>query len=188
MFKEEDQGKGMSYYIISYTLGYFGGISIGGYMAYYFGIRSGFLISGILSAISGILVLILFKEDQHLEQSSSIFKNNVLKSNFNLSNIKLLLKNRQFEIVTIISSIRWLIFGGIVAYIIWVLQVQFELNTIQTSYILILTVAIYILFVGISGKIIENLGHKKTMLLGQAIIILLYQVSKRIMLQVLIHN
>ncbi len=172
IYKEEEQGKGMSYYIISYTLGYFGGISLGGYVTFFLGIRSGFFISGILIALSGVLILFFYHEEHAIQQSSLDLQDNSVKTNFNLAVIKLLLKDRQFSMIVIISSIRWLIFGGIVSYIIWILEVQFHLNSIQTSFILILTVVMYIVFVGITGKFIKKWGSKLLMLLGQAIIVM----------------
>ncbi len=172
-YKEEEQGKGMSFYLMSYTFGYFGGISLGGYLSFYLGFRSVFLISGILAALSGILVFFFFKDNRtnRLDNQMDSEKKDQ-KNSLNLSNLKTLLKNPQFEAIVLVSSLRWFVFGGIVAYMIWVMQIQFHLDSIQTSYILIVIVAFYILFVGVTGKLVDRFNSKNILLLGQAIIIL----------------
>ena len=58
------------------------------------------------------------------------------------------------------------------AYLIWVLQVQFILDEIQTSYALILIVSAYIIFVVISGRLTDRHSPRKMMLVGQIIVII----------------
>jgi MFS family permease len=64
------------------------------------------------------------------------------------------------------------LFGGIVVYLIWVLQVQFLLDEIQTSYILIGIVALYVFFVFFSSRVIDKQGPRKMMIIGQSIVII----------------
>ena len=58
------------------------------------------------------------------------------------------------------------------AYLIWVLRVQFILDEILTSYALILIVAAYITSVFISGRLTDRLSPRKMMLIGQIIVII----------------
>ena len=58
------------------------------------------------------------------------------------------------------------------AYLIWVLQVQFILDEIQTSYVLIIIVAAYITSVFISGRLTDRHSPRKMMLMGQIIVII----------------
>ncbi|MHA1488361.1 MAG: MFS transporter [Promethearchaeota archaeon] len=171
LFDEGERGKGMSYYSLSFTLAYFGGISIGGYISYYFGFRNIFLISGVFATLSGVLILFFFKDEnektKNLDNSGNLEK----KKSLGFSDIKILLKNPQYEITMLINCMRWLVFGGIVAYMVWMMEIQFNLNQIQTSYFLIIIVAFYILFLIISGKLVDRFDSKRVMLLGQVIIV-----------------
>ncbi len=175
-FKKEEQGKGMAYNSVSFTLGYFGGVSIGGYLAVYFGFRNIFFISAFLATVSAIFILFLFKDPK--KNGSAVKENNNSNKSFE---IKILLGNSQYIVAVIINSIKWFLFGGIIAYIIWVLQVEFLLNEIDTSYILIFIVGLYISFVLITGKMVDKFGSKKIILTGQLIIVgfgsLFYMVS-----------
>lgn len=62
IYEKEEHGKGMGLYALSMSLGYFGGIVIGGYISSYLGFRNIFSISGILTIISGVVMIIFLKE------------------------------------------------------------------------------------------------------------------------------
>lgn len=169
-YRKEKQGKAMSYYSFSLTLGYFGGIVVGGYISTYLGFRMIFLISGILATFSAILILLFLKETI----KARVNKKTKMKKRAPLKNSKIfsLLKEPQYGFVVALNSIRWFIFGGIVSYLIWVLQIHFNLTRIQTSYLLLVVVAVYVVTILISGRLVDQNGPKKLMLIAQAIIIL----------------
>ncbi len=172
IYEKEDHGKGMGLYALSMSLGYFGGIVIGGYISAYLGFRNIFSISGILTIISGVVMVIFLKEKGNKKVKSDLGSSkNENKMSLNLENIKILLQEGQFTITIFLNSVRWFIFGGIMAYLIWVLQVQFILDEIQTSYALILIVAAYIIFVFISGRLTDRHSPRKMMLVGQIVVI-----------------
>jgi MFS family permease len=173
IYDKEEHGKGMGLYALSMSLGYFGGIVIGGYISSYLGFRNIFSISGILTIISGIVMIIFLKEKGNKKLKSDLESSkNENKMSLNLENIKILLQERQFIITIFLNSVRWFIFGGIMAYLIWVLQVQFILDEIQTSYVLILIVAVYIIFVFISGRLTDRHSPRRMMMVGQVVVIL----------------
>ncbi len=169
IYEKEEHGKGMGLYALSMSLGTFGGIVIGGYISSYFGFRNIFSISGVLTIISGVVMIIFLKEKENKPNLESPKNEN--KMTLNLANVKILLQERQFIITIFLNSVRWFIFGGIMAYLIWVLQVQFILDEIQTSYVLILIVAAYVTFVVISGRLTDRHSPRKMMLVGQIIVI-----------------
>ncbi len=169
--KEKEYGKGMALYSFSITIGFFAGFVIGGYVSYYLGPRSIFLIAGILAIISLIIIIILLKDPQQAF-SYQINKNvEQLKKPIKLSDIKVLLKEGQFRIIILINMFRWFLFFGVYPYIIWVIQVYYELDQVQSTYILILVVFLYATFIVFGGILADRIGHKKTMVLGQLIII-----------------
>ena len=170
-YSKEQHGKGMAFYSFSLSLGYFGGIIVGGFVSFYLGFRSIFFISGSLATISALLLFVFLKDPKlsksiHIQNDETNFNENGGKPN-----LKLLLKENQFILAVILNCIRWFLFGGIVVYIIWVLQVNWGLNQIDTSFLMIFVVLLYIIFVISSGRFIDRLGSKKIMLLGQGIII-----------------
>ncbi len=172
IYEKEEHGKGMGLFALSMSLGYFGGIVIGGYISSYLGFRNIFSISGILTIISGVVMIIFLKEKGNKKVKSDLESpKNENKMSLNLENIKILIQERQFIITIFLNSVRWFIFGGIIAYLIWVLQVQFILDEIQTSYALILIVAAYIIFVFISGRLTDRHSPRKMMLVGQVVVI-----------------
>jgi MFS family permease len=173
IYEKEEHGKGMGLYALSMSLGYFGGVVIGGYISSYLGFRHIFSISGILTILSGVVMFIFLKEKGNNKVKSNLESpKNENKMSLNLENIKILLKERQFIITILLNSVRWFIFGGIMAYLIWVLQVQFILDEIQTSYVSIIIVAAYIIFVFISGRLTDRHSPRKMMLIGQIIVII----------------
>ncbi|TKJ27624.1 MAG: hypothetical protein CEE42_01590 [Promethearchaeota archaeon Loki_b31] len=173
IYEKEEHGKGMGLYALSMSLGTFGGIVIGGYISSYFGFRNIFSISGILTIISGVVMIIFLKEKGNKKVKTDLESpKNENKMSLNLANVKILLQERHFIINIFLNSVRWFIFGGIMAYLIWVLQVQFILDEIQTSYVLILIVAAYITFVVISGRLTDRHSPRKMMLVGRIIVII----------------
>lgn len=173
IYEKEDHGKGMGLYALSMSLGTFGGIVIGGYISSYLGFRNIFSISGSLTIISGVVMFIFLKEKGNKKAKTDLESpKNENKMSLNLENIKILLQEGQFIITILLNSVRWFIFGGIMAYLIWVLQVQFILDEIQTSYVLIFIVAAYITFVFISGRLTDRHSPRKMMLIGQIIVII----------------
>ncbi|MBD3215728.1 MAG: MFS transporter, partial [Candidatus Lokiarchaeota archaeon] len=171
VYYEEKHGKGMGYYSLSMNLGYFGGIILGGYIASYLGFRNIFSISGFLILISAIFLIFVFnKSDSKSELKQTQNKTNPIT--LKKEKIKELLKEPQFTIAIVINSLRWFIFGGVVAYLVWVLQVFFKINEILSSYYLLLIVAVYVCFVIISGRVIDKQGPRKMMLIGQTIAII----------------
>ncbi len=169
--KEKKYGKGMALYSFTITIGFFGGFIIGGYVSYYLGARSIFLIAGILAIISLVVVFIFLRDPRKsfaLQNDDNIHE---LKKSIKLSDLKIILKERQFKFIILINMFRWFLFFGIYSYIIWVIQIYYELNHIEVTYILILLVLLYATFIVLGGFLADRLGHKKTMILGQILII-----------------
>jgi len=183
IFEKEQHGKGMGYYSLAMNIGYFGGIFIGGYISSYLGFRNIFSISGVLITVIAIFLLFALKEKDNPKVMNGNFEKN--KMSFNLKNIKALFKNNQFKFSVMLNCVRWFLFGGIVVYLIWVLQVQFLLDEMQTSYILIVIVAIYVAFVFYSSKVIDKQGPRKVMIIGQSIVIIF---GIPFFIDILIHN
>ena len=172
IYNKDQHGKGMGYYSLAMNIGYFGGIVVGGYIASYLGFRSIFSISGSLIIIVAILLFVVLKDrTESVKEISPRNTTQAKKLSFNIKNVKVLLRNHQYIITVSLNSVRWFLFGGIVAYLIWVLQVQFVLNEVETSYILIFIVALYVVFVFISSRILDHQGPRKLMIIGQIIVI-----------------
>ncbi|MBD3215945.1 MAG: MFS transporter [Candidatus Lokiarchaeota archaeon] len=171
IYDEEEHGKGMGYYSLSMNIGYFGGIILGGYISSYLGFRNIFSISGVLIFISAVFLIVVFNTSnpQNITTNSDLEKSANMA--LNKRNIILLLKEPQFGIAVFINSLRWFIFGGVVAYLVWVLQVFYKIDELSSSYYLLLIVALYVCFVIISGKQLDTKGPRKMMLIGQAIAI-----------------
>ena len=170
IFEKDQHGKGMGYYSLAMNIGYFGGIVVGGYISNYLGFRNIFSISGFLIIIIAVFLMIALKE----RKTEDAIKGNIAtnKMSLSLKNVSILLKNNQFKFSVLLNCVRWFLFGGIVAYLIWILQVHFGLDQIQTSYILIGIVFLYVVFVFISSRIIDKQGPRKMMIIGQSIVII----------------
>jgi MFS family permease len=171
IFKKDEHGKGMGYYSLAMNIGYFGGIIVGGYISSYLGFRSIFSISGGLICVTAILLFFILNErynnQDSLDPARDGDNNNMA---FNLKNIKTLLKEFQYVISVSFNSVRWFIFGGIVAYLIWVLQVHFSLDEIESSYVLIFIVALYVGFVFVASRILDRYGPRNIILIGVSIV------------------
>ena len=165
-YRREEHGKGMAYYSFSLSLGFLGGIVLGGYISYYFGFRVVFLFSGILTIISAVLILLFFKD---LRNHNGNDVNKQIEK-IRASHLKLLLHEKQFRVIIILNCIRWLLFGGIVAYLVWVFEIYWGLSEIETSYLLVFIVGIYISSVLFSGKLIDRFDSKSIILIGQVLI------------------
>ncbi|NHJ23718.1 MAG: MFS transporter [Candidatus Lokiarchaeota archaeon] len=170
IFGKDQHGKGMGYYSLAMNIGYFGGIIVGGYISSYLGFRSIFSISGLLIIIVAFFLFIVLKENKSENLNNGEVNTN--KMALNLENVKLLLKNDQFIMSVLLNCVRWFLFGGIVAYLIWILQVQFLLDEIQTSYVLIGIVALYVVFVFVSSRVLDRQGPRKMMIIGQSIVLI----------------
>jgi MFS family permease len=172
IFKKERHGTGMGYYSLSLNIGYFSGIILGGYISSYLGFRHIFSISGSLILLSTIFLLVVFKYDEF--ENAKNKHNNPGKHNrisLKRENIFKLLKDSEFNITIFLNSTRWFIFGGIVAYLVWILQEYYGLDEITSSYILIIIVAFYVGFVILSSRVLDKQGPKKMMLIGQVLAI-----------------
>ncbi|MGQ4876070.1 MAG: MFS transporter [Promethearchaeia archaeon] len=172
LFKKGRYGKGMGFYSLSMNSGYFVGIVLGGIISTYLGFRNIFSVSGMLALISGILILFFYNEKKTKIPNNDY--NNYENSNtkINFSSLKGLLKRRQFIIIVLLNCIRWFLFGGIVAYLIWILQMHFKLDEIITSLLLLYIVFIYLFFVIFSSRFIDKKGPRKMMLIGQSLVLI----------------
>lgn len=173
IFRKDEHGRGMGYYSLAMNIGYFGGIIVGGYISSCLGFRSIFSISGVLICVTAFLLFFILNERKENQESSdphNNFKKNDMS--FNLKNIKTLLKEFQYVISVSFNSVRWFIFGGIVAYLIWVLQIHFNLSEIESSYVLIFIVALYVGFIFIASRILDRYGPRKIILIGVSIVAL----------------
>ncbi len=174
-YRKEEQGKGMALYSLTISVGYLLGTAMGGPLSFYLGFRSVFFITGIFAIISIILIIIFLKipkpkiKEKNTNEGTHIKKEKITSM---LNDIKILFKKKQYQLAILINSTRWLLFGGITSYLTWLIQIHFGLNQIETGYLLIITVAIYTLFLLITGKLVDNHGTKKMILIGQASLII----------------
>jgi MFS family permease len=170
IFPKDQHGKGMGLYSLSMNIGYFGGIILGGYISTFLGFRSIFLVNGIIVSVSSIFLFSILK-DKNQEPRLGPKGRNSQKMGLNLTNIKTLITEPQYITAVTLNCVRWFLFGGIVAYLIWVLEIHFEVSPINTSYLLIVIVAIYVCFVLISSRILDSKGPRKVMLIGHLIVL-----------------
>ena len=162
IYKKDQHSKGMGYYSLYMNVGYFLGFIIGGYISSLLGFRSIFLISGFLICFSMLFIFFVLKEDNNVKTNKN--------QDFNIKNIKILLKERQYIFSLLTNSVRWFLFGFITAYLIWVLHDPvrgFDLSEITSSYIMLLIMALYVLFIYISSKLLNHYGPRKMMMVGQ---------------------
>jgi MFS family permease len=171
IYKKDQHSKGMGYYSLYMNVGFFLGFIIGGFVASFFGFRSIFLISGFLICFSIVFIFFVLKDDNKTEKSENQDKN----MDFNITNIKILLKERQYIFTLILNSMRWFLFGFITAYLIWVLQDNvkgFGLDEFTSSYLMLVVMAIYVVFIFIASKLLNRYGPRKLMMVGQIIVML----------------
>jgi MFS family permease len=164
-YKKSQHSKGMGYYSLYMNLGYFLGFIIGGYVASFLGFRSIFLINGFLIFFSMIFIFFVLKENS----TDKTIKNHI----FNIKNIKILLRERQYIYSLLTNCVRWFLFGFVTAYLIWVLQnkaMGFGLDQITSSYIMLYILALYVVSIFISSKLLNRYGPRIMMMLGQAIV------------------
>ncbi len=171
-FEKEKQGRAMSLYSFSLSLGYFGGIVIGGYLAYYFNFRFVFLISGTLAFISLILIFTFFKNSGKSNISNHDDSSEKRKKSDFLNNIKILMTDRQFFLTVILNSIRWMFMNGSMVFMIWVLEIHWGFNEIETSYLMIFIVLAYVSTILFGGQLVDRFGSKRILMLGQIFVIL----------------
>jgi MFS family permease len=166
IYTKDQHGKGMSYYSLSMNIGYFLGMILGGFIASYLGFRNIFSINGVLICVSAVLMFFVLKNNA---KQQDINTNGKLE--FNFRNIKILLKERSFTVSVILNCVRWFLFGFITIYLIWVLQEVFFLSAIETSFVMLLIVALYVSFVFVSSFLLDRNGPRKMMIIGQSIVI-----------------
>ena len=175
IYKKDQHGKGMGYYSLYMNVGFFLGFIIGGFVASFFEFRSIFFISGFLIIFSIVFIFFVLKDDNKTEKSENQDKN----MEFNIANIKILLKERQYIFTLILNSMRWFLFGFITAYLIWVLQDNvkgFGLDEFTSSYLMLVVMAIYVVFIFIASKLLNRYGPRKLMMVGQ-IIVMVFGIS-----------
>jgi len=173
IYKKDQHSKGMGYYSLYMNVGYFLGFIIGGYISSFLGFRSIFLISGFLICFSILFIFFVLKEDNNIKNQD------IKNQDFNIKNVKILLKERQYIISLLTNSVRWFLFGFITAYLIWVLQdpvLGFGLGEITSSYIMLVIMALYVVFIFISSKLLNRYGPRKMMMVGQ-IIVMVFGIS-----------
>ncbi len=172
IFKKERHGTGMGYYSLALNLGYFGGIIFGGYISSFLGFRHIFSISGFLILVSSIFLMTVFKNNskENLYHEGEI-PSKPEQLSLRWESVLRLVKDRQILITIVLNFTRWFIFGGIVAYLVWVLQEYFLIGEILSSYVLILIVSTYVTFVIVSSKVLDKQGPRKMILIGQVIAI-----------------
>ncbi len=169
IYKKDQHSQGMGKYSLSMNGGYFLGFIIGGYISSFLGFRNIFLISGLLICISIIFVFFVLKENNNTETIEDQDKS----LDFNVKNIKILLKERQYIFSLLLNCVRWFLFGFITAYLVWVLQDSvrgFGLDEITSSYMMLVILALYVLFIFISSKLLHRFGPRKMMMVGQIIV------------------
>ena len=169
IYKKDQHSKGMGYYSLYMNVGYFLGFIIGGFVASFLGFRSIFLISGFLICVSILFIFFVLKEDNKTEQIEKQDKS----MDFNITNIKILLKERQYIFTLLLNCVRWFLFGFITAYLIWVLQDKvngFGLGEVTSSYLMLAIIAIYVVFIYISSKLLTRYGPRKLMMVGQIVV------------------
>ena len=169
IYKKDQHSKGMGYYSIYMNVGYLLGFILGGYIASFLGFRSIFLIQGLLICISILYIFFALKKSDKSETIEDKNKN----MDFNLKSIKILLKDHQYLYTLLINSVRWFLFGFITAYLIWVLQddiIGFGLSEVISSYIMLAIIALYVVFIFISSKLLIRFGSRKIMMIGQLIV------------------
>ena len=166
IYTKDQHGKGMSYYSLSMNIGYFLGMILGGFIASYLGFRNIFSINGFLICVTAVLMFFVLKNNA---KQQDINTNGKLE--FNFRNIKILLKERSFTVSVILNCVRWFLFGFITIYLIWVLQEVFFLSAIETSFVMLLIVALYVSFVFVSSFLLDRNGPRKMMIIGQSIVI-----------------
>jgi MFS family permease len=169
IYKKDQHSKGMGYYSLYMNVGYFLGFIIGGYIPSFLGFRSIFLVSGFLICSSIVFIFFVLKENNDAESIENQDKN----MDFNVKNIKILLKERQYIFSLLLNCVRWFLFGFITAYLIWVLQnpaLGFGLSEITSSYMMLGVIALYVVFIFIASKLLNRFGPRKLMIIGQLIV------------------
>ncbi|MFX0073677.1 MAG: MFS transporter [Candidatus Hermodarchaeota archaeon] len=174
-YKKEDQhGKGMALFSVSMTLGYFGGIIIGGYISSYLGFRTIFLFSTILGIVSLLLVLFFIKEQKRgLKSYDNEKKEEIDVEKIKKNELLLLLKDTQFNAIVLLNGLRWFLFSGIYVLFIWQIQINFGLSQIEATIYIMILVAIYMFFILFGGYLSDNYGIKKILLYSQLLIIII---------------
>jgi MFS family permease len=170
---EKKYGKSMGIFSFSMTLGFFGGIIIGGYISNYLGFRMIFIFSTILGIFSALLIMFFIRETEITYKTNSFNENNnnIQIERLKKNELKILLKDKQFNALVLLNSLRWLLFTGIYIYYIWVIQIHFALSQLEATYLLIFVTFVYMFFIIFGGYLSDKYGAKKILLFSQLIII-----------------
>jgi len=163
----------MAFFSFSMTLGFFGGIIIGGYISNYLGFRMIFIISTILGIFSLLMIIIFVKEQPNPNSTKNVDANDeFVIDRIKKLELKVLIKDRYFNIIVILNTLRWGIFSGVYVYFIWLLQIHFDLDQIEATYFLMILTIIFICSVISSGYLSDRFGAKKILVYSQILIIL----------------
>lgn len=172
-YYRKKHGKGMAFFSFSMTLGFFGGIIIGGYISNYLGFRMIFIISTILGIFSLLMIIIFVKEQPDYNSTNDLNVNDEFGiERIKKIELKVLIKDRDFNIIVILNTLRWGIFSGVYVYFIWLLQIYFDLDQIEATYFLVILTIIFICSVISGGFLSDRYGAKKILLYSQILIVL----------------
>jgi MFS family permease len=173
-YYKKKHGKGMAFFSFSMTLGFFGGIIIGGYISNYLGFRMIFLISTILGIISLLMIVFFVKDNKNTNHTKFIDENGeFIVERIKKLELKVLIKDKYFNIIVFLNAIRWGLFSGVYIYFIWLLQIHFELNQIETTFLLTMLTIVFIFSVISAGYLSDRYGAKKILLYSQVLLILM---------------
>jgi MFS family permease len=171
IYKKNQHRKGMSYYSVIISFGSLLGFVLGGYISSLLGFRNVFLVQVSLIGVSLIFIFFVLKEKNNPDMGTAQNKN----IDFSLRNLKILFKERQYIFAVVNSCTRWFLYGFITSYIIWVSQDNaqgFGLSPIASSYLMLLIIGLYVIFMTLSSLILKRVRSRKTLIIGQAIVLM----------------
>ncbi|TFG27274.1 MAG: MFS transporter [Promethearchaeota archaeon] len=170
----KQHGKGMAFFSFSMTLGFFGGVIIGGYISNYLGFRMIFLISTLLGIFSLLMIIFFVKEKKKYQDNLNHNENGeIIVERIKKLELKVLVKDKYFNIIVILNALRWGLFSGVYIYFIWLLQIHFELNQLETTFLLTILTIVFICSVISGGYLSDRYGAKKILLYSQTLLILM---------------
>ena len=170
IYKKDQHSKGMGYHVLYMNVGYFLGFVVGGVISEFLDFRSIFLIQGLLICFSFVIMAIFLKDKKIIEPGKDRDKN----IDFNLTSIKILLKETQYVLALIFNCVLWFIFGFITTYLILVFQDDsqgFDLSETISSFLLLGILALYVGFVYIANKLIHRYKSRKISMIGLIIVL-----------------
>lgn len=170
IYKKNQYRKGMSYYSVIISFGSLLGFILGGYISSLLGFRNIFLVQVSLIGVSLIFIFFVLKEKNNPEMGRAQDKN----VDFSLRNLKVLFKERQYIFAVVNSCTRWFLYGFITSYIIWVSQDNthgYGLSPIASSYLMLLIIGLYVIFMSLSSLVLKGVGSRKTLIIGQTTVL-----------------